>query len=349
MHKGTGGFLRRLSLLIVLGLLASGCGITPETVNITPVAFTPISAPTQNTAKAQSRPFWELTTTPDPSRATAISAMAQTAQATEVLPTPAPGQELTAYLPRLADLPQCRNLDYVVTLTSARASCSLEPRGSLSITLTASPAPYAPKSLTLPAAYKPVQFDTIGDASIAGVNATGDAMMVAFIKLQLRVTLTYSTPNQAVDSVTVRSVARLLEAKTPESSQPPLALSFTENQNLENKGLYFSAIHFSLINNGQYRFTSNYQEGDRVCVYAAPRQRDYGLLWTIVLYDLQTEQVVKKMLRGMYAQNLCGGLEPDYPKDTYKPGDRYEVRIAVNDEWIATYPLVTSNPSRSAP
>lgn len=349
MYNGTGGFRHRFFWLILLGFLASGCTILPETVTPTSIAFTPISAPTQNTTKAQTRPFWELTVTPDPGRATAVSAMAQTALATAVLPTPTPGEELTAYLPRLSELPQCRTLDYTVALTSARASCALDPRGSLSITIQTSPTPYAPKSLTLPAAYQPVRFETIGDASIAGTNAAGDAMYVAFIRLQTRVTLTYNTPGQTANPLTVREIARLLEAKTPESSPPPLALRFPAEPRLEKKSAYFSAVHFSLISKGQYRFSQDFKQGDQVCVYVAPLQRDHSQLWTIVLVDLQTEQVVKKMVRGMYAQNLCGGLEPDYPKDTYRAGDQYEVRIAVNNEWVVTYPFETVRPSQSAP
>lgn len=326
-------------------MLVSGCSIAPQTPAFTPIAFTPVTASSQT--PTQSRPFWELPVTPNPTRPITESDLAKTLYP-ESTPTPIPGEELTAYLPGLADLPQCQSINYSVALNSAQATCALQPRGSLSISILSSPTPYAPKSLTLPAAYQPIQFDTLGYASIAGVNQQGDALMVAFITSRIRVTLTYSTPKQAVDQRTVLAVARKVAEKVPESSPPPLALSFPDNQHLENRELYFSAIHFSLYGDGQYRYTSDYKQGDQVCAYVAPSRRAYDQFWTIVLYDLQKEQVLKKMVRGMYPQNLCG-LSPDYPKDTYQAGDVYEVRIAVNDEWVATFPFTTSNPSKSAP
>jgi len=339
-------FIYRLFLMFLFGILVSGCAIAPEAPTFTPIAFTPIAASTQT--QTPSRPFWELDSTRDPNRGTAVSALLQTT-APLVTPTPLPGQELIAYLPRPADLPECQAINYVVALTSAQAACSLIPRGSLSISIISSPAPYAAKSLALPAAYQPVQFETLGQASIAGVNEQGDAMTVAFITRQVRVSLTYNTPKQEVNPTTVLLIARKIEEKVPASSPPPLALSFPENRQLEKKATYFSTINFSLITDGQYRYSSDFKQGDRVCVYAAPVRRAYDQLWTIVLYDLQKEQVLKKMVRGMYAQSVCGGLEPDYTKDSYKAGDRYEIRIAVNYEWIATLPFETSNPSQSSP
>ncbi len=339
-------FIYRLLLMFLFGIVVSGWAIAPEAPTFTPIAFTPIAASTQT--QTPSRPFWELDSTRDPNRGTAVSALLQTT-APLVTPTPLPGQELIAYLPRPADLPECQAINYVVALTSAQAACSLIPRGSLSISIISSPAPYAAKSLALPAAYQPVQFETLGQASIAGVNEQGDAMTVAFITRQVRVSLTYNTPKQEVNPTTVLLIARKIEEKVPASSPPPLALSFPENRQLEKKATYFSTINFSLITDGQYRYSSDFKQGDRVCVYAAPVRRAYDQLWTIVLYDLQKEQVLKKMVRGMYAQSVCGGLEPDYTKDSYKAGDRYEIRIAVNDEWIATFPFETSNPSQSSP
>lgn len=341
MQNRTGGFRHRLFFWTVLGFLVSGCTLVPEPVTVTPIAFTPVNVPTQDAAQGPSKPFWELTTTPDPYRATAVVELAQTAFPDAAVPTQEPGEELSVYLPILEELPQCLSLDYVVQLTSARAVCSLIPQGSLSITVFAADKAYAESSLSLPTGYKEVAHDPIGQASIAGTSERGDTVTITLFKKQMRVFLSYTTPRMPVDPLQVLAIARRMERKLPESSPPPLALSFPEEPRLEKKADYFSAIQVSLITNGRYHFSSEFNKGDRICVYVAPLRTDYDQLWTIVLYDLQTEQVVKKMLRGMYAQNVCSGLEPDYPQGTYKAGDRYELRIAVKDEWIATFPLET--------
>lgn len=341
MRNCTGNFLRRLLLLSFLGALVSGCAIVPEPVTVTPIAFTPVFVPTSDPIQGHSKPFWELTATPDPNRATAVSELVQTALPLEELATADPGQELIAYLPRLTDLPQCQSLDYVIQTTNARAVCNIIPQGSISVTIMASPTPYTANSLSLPTAYQAVDHDTIGQASVAGTSERGDGVTVLFIKKQIKVFLSYSTPNQVADPETVLKIARLVERNVPESSPPPLTLSFPDNQQLERKAAYFSAIQLSLITNGRYHFSSDFKQGDQICVYIAPLKTAYDELWTIVLYDLQKNQVVKKMMRGMYAQNVCSGLEPEYPKDSYKTGDQYEIRIAVNEEWVATFPLVT--------
>ena len=324
-----------------MGFLVSGCAIVPEPVTVTPIAFTPVIVPTQDPIQIESKPFWELTATPDPYRATAVIELALTAFPGETLPTANPGEELVVYLPRLSDLPQCQSLDYVVALTSARAVCNIIPQGNISITVFAADKVYAESSLSLPTGYTAVEHNPIGQASIVGTSERGDAVTVTFIKKQMRVFLSYSTPKLPVDPLKVIDIARRIERGLPESSPPPLALSFPEEPKLDKRADYFSAVQVSLITNGRYHFSSEFNKGDRICVYVAPLRTDYDQLWTIVLYDVQQEQVVKKMLRGMYAQNVCSGLEPEYAKDSYQAGDQFELRIAVKDEWIHTFPLVT--------
>ncbi len=336
MRNCAGNFIVPIFFFLIMSSTASGCSpsATPA-----PIAFTPIatSSPTQIST---TRPFWERTSTPDPFRATEITAI-ETVISAEESATAIPGKELYEYLPRLADLSQCQSLDYTVQLTSAQAVCRIIPQGSISMRISAAARPYAESVLSLPAGYTAVETPPIGQASVVGQSAGGDVITISFIKGSIFVQVSYDTPKRAINPDNVISIARRIERGVPDSSSPPLALSFPQAPQLEKRESYFSEIHFSLITNGRYRFSSDFQQGDRICVYVAPKQTAYQKLWTIVLYDLQTEKVAKKMLRGMYAQNICSGLEPDYSADSYRAGDRYEVRIAANDEWVATFPIVT--------
>lgn len=330
----------RLICLVFLLNVLSACA-PAQPVTIVYHTLTPVNDLTPSPTPTKYKPVWDvLTKTPGALLPTRTPYPTRTPAPPTA--TPIPNPQLDTYMPGMADLPMCLSLSYNIGINSASLNCGLKTYGSFSISLNPSSALYNKDALLIPANYFAVEVPVIGTASSAGKNDTEDNLILQFYKKRVKVTINYSTPRIPVKVDDVVAIAQIMEQKIPEVINLPTSLTFPDTPHLENVKNYFTEIKLLIYSKSTFFSSPEYPRNAQVCVYVAPAKTEREKFWTVVFYNQQTEKIERKMMYGMVANRICGGLEPSYtPKNPFTAGDQYEVRIAVNDEWVATFPYVT--------
>ena len=248
------------------------------------------------------------TATPRPTRTRLPTRTALPTTATEF-----PWPELTAYLPLPSDVSQCAQVSYRVNLNSATLSCTLWAGGSFSITIEVSELLYSDKSLQLSSSLVPIDVPLIGQGSVGGVSASGNSITTLFYKKNARVTIVYN-----VRSVTKINngvpLANWMDQKIPDEVRAPKTYRFPTTANLALAGRYFSGVRFEVLNQGNSSSNSDFPQGSSICMYVAPATTDYQQLWSVVLYDVKNERILKKICMNYILKNCVGSwIRPTQP------------------------------------
>ena len=324
-----------LFLSIAILILLGSCN--PPVPEISPTRVRP--SPTLSLTPTPSRtPRPTITSTVIPSKTpipTKTTVPSKTPTATLV-----PGPLLDTYLPTQKDMPQCRSLQYQISFNTATTTCVLQPVGSITIAITLGSKPILASSLKLATTLTPIDFPTVGDASLAGKNSKGDAIVVLMVKGTTRLTITYSTSKIPVKVENVLSVAKLMDRGELSQANPPSAIGFDATLNPDLVKNYFSQINFWILTKGAYRSVPEFPQGSTVCLVWAPTKTTRDT-WTAYLVDKKNDKVLKKVNGEMFYQKICSGLAPSYASNQFVVGDEYEVRLVVGKDWVASFPFTT--------
>ena len=339
--------VKKMGLLVVLVIisLSSACtqssGNNPgaavnQWVSSTPAEVTsslPGSATPTRTQTASPTP--RPTITPRPTRTRFPTRTPLPPTATEF-----PWPELSAYLPLPGDAPQCSRMSYQVNLSSASMSCSLWAGGSSSISIEVSGRAYDDRALQLSSSLAPIDLPLVGQGSAAGVSPNGNSITALFYKHTAKVTVVYNSNKQAQIN-NVLPFLTWMDKKVPDELKAPRTYRFPDTENLALSSQYFSGVRFEVLNQGISSDAAEFPQGSSICLYVAPKTGDYQQLWSVVLYDVKKDQVLKKYMYEMYTQKLCGNLDPSYSAGQFVAGDSYQIRIAVGEDWVVTIPFTT--------
>ncbi len=299
--------------LLALSLLVSGCG--PGQV------FGPTITPTV-TATSTSTP----TLTPVPPTPTFTST-----------PTPIPGPEPIVYLPTVADLPQCKWIEYSVGMTSARLLCNLPGNINLSATVTASDKLLTEADLIIHNPVVTLTVPTIGQAAIAAeVEEGGKEIQLFFYKGNAMIRISNFNPNGKANLDDVVTLAQQVERLLPDQIVPPATLPFPDVLDEEAFKNYFHAISITVFDFASQRFddiSEGYTEGRLICFQDYPKKASREQ-FMIGLYNVQTQKIETKAYYEMLGYRHCSAVLRNI-----KVGDKYEYWIAVGDTLVAVYPF----------
>ncbi len=195
--------------ILAFSLLVSGCGPGQ--------ALGPTITPTPTSTLA-------LPSTSTPLPPTPTATITPTITNT---PTPTPGPELLAYLPQIADLPQCEWVNYTVTLTSASLLCNMTGNVSLSASVSAQTSPLTQSDLSIPNPVATVTVPVIGQGDAAAqVAAGGKDMVLVFYKGNASVRVESYNPRGTASVENVVALAQQVESLVPDQIVPPAGLAF---------------------------------------------------------------------------------------------------------------------------
>jgi hypothetical protein len=254
-------------------------------------------------------------------------------------PTPLPGPELLTYLPPVKDmLEKCTSFEYNQTTTLATLNCTMRV-GALGLAIITRNQPYTQKDIQSLAGYNPITAPKVGTGSQAFKSTNGRTTSILFFKGNTLVRVTSTGFSGYLPLETIVDEAKKIDALLPEMNAPYARLSFPEKLAKEKLNDYFKILTVSVGPSRTQGTEINLT--DQVCLteYALrPNPREF---YEAALVDMQTNLVVKKTIYQMRYRIHCGSLKPAIAARDYKVGDRYEIRVAVGDNVVAIFPLVT--------
>ena len=329
---------RMLTGLIITCLFITAC--TPVT---TP---SPTSVPKMQPSATQQLPTktpfptdtaipLPLTPTPSPLQPDATSTP------TRHVPTltPVPGPELITYLPPVKDVvDKCATFEYIQTITSASLSCSLPGVGSLSISITPKGKPVVLKDIQTLTGYNPIPGPTVGQGSQIFHSTNGKTTTLQFFKGNALVKISYTGFSGYLPLEMVIDEAKKVETLLPQITAPPSALSFPDKLAKEKLNDYFKTL---IVSVGPSRVQgSEITLTDQVCLTEYAQKLDPRQFYQAALVDMQTNAVIRKVIYQMRYKIHCA-FKPSFSTKEYRVGDEYEIRVAVGDDLVAIFPLVT--------
>jgi len=252
-------------------------------------------------------------------------------------PTPTPGPDLIVYLPAVADLPQCKWIEFFEGITSVSLWCNLPGNINLNARIQVRTEPFTQADLRI---YEPVTtliVPMIGEGVIAAVANGGKGVSIVFYKGNTLVNVSDYNPHGEGNLDTVKLLASQVEKLIPDQIVPPAILSFPDQLNEETFGTYFRSIEFKISAQGQD--IDKFTENSSICISDHPKTSSQEQ-YVVGLYNVQTQIITDKQYLEMLGMMHCGG-GPRYPAGGFKSGDKYEIRIAVGDTLVAVYPFET--------
>jgi len=332
-------FYRMITGLLITCLFISAC--TPVTPPIptsapktqpsaTPLLLTKTPFPTDTVIPLQTIP------TLVPSQPTPAS------KPTKHVPTltPAPGPELITYLPPVKDVAdKCISFEYYQIINSASLGCTIAGVGNLGIFITAKNKPVALKDIQSLAGYKSIPAPTVGQGSQVFQSTNGKTTTILFFKGNALVKISYTGFSGYLPLEMVIDEAKKVEALLPQITAPPSALSFPDKLAKDKLNDYFKTL---IVSVGPSRVQgSEITLTDQVCLTEYAQKLDPRQFYQAALVDMQTNAVIRKVIYQMRYKIHCGALKPSFSANQYNVGDEYEIRIAVGDDLVAIFPLVT--------
>lgn len=132
--------------------------------------------------------------------------------------------------------------------------------------------------------------------------------------------------------------AKKVNALLPEIISPPTALSFPEKLAKDKLSDYFKTL---IVSVGPSRVQgSEITLNDPVCLTEYAQKPNPREFYQVALVDMQTNSILKKFIYQMRYKIHCG-VKPPISASQYRAGDEYEIRVAVGDDLVAIFPLVT--------
>lgn len=255
-------------------------------------------------------------------------------------PTLIPGAELITYLPAGKDWPEnCTTMTFSETLTTATGSCTLSRIFALSITLTANAKPLTLDNLKPLDNMDPFDTPVFGEGTKAFKAKDEQDIVLLFFKGVILVRVEMRNSRRPVPLDQVLATARQVDALIPANPVPPAALAFPDKLQKDQLKTYFNELYVSVgplnIQNTEIK------KGEQVCLNENSVNPNWRSFYQAALVNLQTNQIEKKAIFQMLYSRNCSVLRPVIPSKQFKAGDRYEIRVAVGDNLIAVFPLVT--------
>jgi hypothetical protein len=315
---------------IIACLLLTSCApaITPTPTSI------PSTQPTGTKQPPTETPFsTDTLIAPTPTKT-------PTPQPPTPTPTLTPGAELITYLPAGKDWPEnCAVTEFFETLTTAYGYCTLTRTFTLSINLSANGKPLTLDDLKPVQDMDPIDTPIFGQGTKAFKADDGLDIILQFFKGVILVKVELRSSKTQVSLDQVLATARQVEALIPANPVPPAALAFPDKLQKDKLKTYFNELYVTV---GSPRIqNTEINKGDQVCLSENSVNPEWRSFYQAALVNLQTNQVEKKVVYQMRYTIHCSWLRPTISSKDYKAGDKYEIRVAVGDNLVAVFPLVT--------
>jgi hypothetical protein len=254
--------------------------------------------------------------------------------------TPVPGPELITYLPAVKDIvDKCATFEYSQTIAFATLSCTMTGVGTVAITVTPKNKPVVMQDIQTLTGYDPIPAPAVGQGSQAFQSDNGKTTVLQFYKGNVVVRITFTGSQGYPPMEKVFDEAKKIEALLPQQITPPAVLSFPNKLAKDKLQDYFKSLVVSV---GPARIQSTeIARNEQVCLTEYAQKPNPREFYEAALVDMQNNAVVKKAIYQMRYKIHCGGLRPTISAKQFKVGDKYEIRVAVGDEVVAIFPLVT--------
>lgn len=148
----------------------------------------------------------------------------------------------------------------------------------------------------------------------------------------------YFSPNGTAGADAAIAFAQQMEKLLPDQIVPPSVLSFPDELNDRALTNYFKSITFEIRDSASNQITEAYTDNSEICIQVFPKNSGREL-YMIGLYNVQTQTIEFKEYALMQSIHSCGvGMNYFYNAEL-KAGDKFEIRIAVDDTLVAVFPF----------
>ncbi len=241
-------------------------------------------------------------------------------------------------MPQVANIPECKSVNYLVSLEWAWIYCSLPNYAVLNANLIVQKNPLTQSDLSIYQPVATITVPTIGQGSMAAELANGKKdILLVFYKGNTLIRIENATYNpDGISHVNIENVVTLaqqLDKLIPNQIVPPLALSFPDQLNKAAFNTYFSGIDINIRNYQTFEKQAFFCEKCLVYFKAYPKVVSNDL-YMVGVYDLQKKIIIFKYYFEMNGNDQNFGMPTDL-----KAGDKFEVRIAVGDTLVYVFPF----------